>query len=190
MFRTESEILHLCSGGALFSDQAGEGWAVECVVWQWAVTRHRWVATDLSSKACILWYCLQSARGWVAPVGSWSEWWWGPIWFLPYVFIKRLFLLLPRNWVDFFVDCCVVVSFRLSGGLQMWLQFPKALIGARLQLSAVSITPVLSNVFERLISLRLVAFWRDLVSCHLASTHKERIWVPVMLFWTSSVLVR
>ena len=35
----------------------------------------------------------------------------------------------------------------------------------------------------------LVAFWRDLGSCHPTSTHTGRVWVPVMLFWTSSVLV-
>ena len=53
----------------------------------------------------------------------------------------------------------------------------------------ISITPVLSKVFERLIVLRLVVFWRDLGSCLLTSTHTGRDWVPVMLFLTSSVLV-
>ena len=33
-------------------------------------------------------------------------------------------------------------------------------------------------------------FWRDLGSCYLTSTHTGRIWVYVMLFWASSVLVR
>ena len=53
----------------------------------------------------------------------------------------------------------------------------------------ISITPVLLKVFEGWSLCVLVAFWRDLGSCHLTSTHTERVWVPVMLFWTSSVLV-
>ena len=38
---------------------------------------------------------------------------------------RRLLLFLLQNWVVSFVDCCVVVSFRSSGGLQRWLQFSK-----------------------------------------------------------------
>ena len=53
----------------------------------------------------------------------------------------------------------------------------------------ISITPVLSKVFERLIALRFGHFWRDLGSCLLTSIHTGRDWVPVMLFLTSSVLV-
>ena len=53
----------------------------------------------------------------------------------------------------------------------------------------ISITPVLSKVFERLISFRFVVFWRDLGSCLLTSIHTGRDLVPVMLFLTSSVLV-
>ena len=54
----------------------------------------------------------------------------------------------------------------------------------------ISITPVLSNVFERLISLR---FGHFLESSRVLPSHQysyRRILVPVMLFWTSSVLVR
>ena len=53
----------------------------------------------------------------------------------------------------------------------------------------ISITPVLSKAFERLIALRFGRFWRDLGSCLLTSIHTGRDWVPVMLFLTSSVLV-
>ena len=43
----------------------------------------------------------------------------------PLCFFRGLLLFLPQKWVVFFVNCCVVVSFRWSGGLQVWLQFPK-----------------------------------------------------------------
>ena len=51
----------------------------------------------------------------------------------------------------------------------------------------ISITPVLSKVFERLIALRFGRFFGE--TCLLTSTHTGRDWVPVMLFLTSSVLV-
>ena len=54
----------------------------------------------------------------------------------------------------------------------------------------ISITPVLFNVFEGLISLR---FGHFLESSRVLPSHQysyRRILVPVMLFWTSSVLVR
>ena len=52
----------------------------------------------------------------------------------------------------------------------------------------ISITPVLSKVFERLISLR---FGRSLERSGVLSFHQYsyRKRLPVMLFWTSSVLV-
>ena len=53
----------------------------------------------------------------------------------------------------------------------------------------ISITLVLSKVFERLIALHFGRFWRDLGSCLLNSIHTGRDWLPVMLFLTSSVLV-
>ena len=53
----------------------------------------------------------------------------------------------------------------------------------------ISITPVLSKVFERLISLRFGRFLERSGSCLPTSTHTERVWVPVMLFWNSSVQV-
>ena len=91
-------------------------------------------------------------------------------------------------WVG--VDCCVVVSFRWSGGLQMWLQFPKV---PYRRLSA-TIGRFRLHQFCRRFSKSgspwiLIAFWRDLGSCRLTSTHTRRVWVPVMLCWTSSVLV-
>ena len=55
----------------------------------------------------------------------------------------------------------------------------------------ISIISVLSMVFERLIALRFGRFLErsGVLSYHQYSyIHTERVWVPVMLFWTSSVL--
>ena len=84
--------------------------------------------------------------------------------------------------------CCG--EFPLERQIADVTPFPKGPLSALLcNYRPISITPVLSKVFERLISLLvLVAFWRDMGSCHLTS--RGRIWVPVMLFWTSSLLVR
>ena len=103
---------------------------------------------------------------------------------------RRLLLFLLRNWVEFFVDYCVVVSFRCSDGLQMSLQFPKV---PYRRYRPISITPVLSNVLEILKCSRFGSILersRDLGSCYLISSLAGRIWVPVMLFWISSVVVR
>ena len=103
---------------------------------------------------------------------------------------RRLLLFLLHNWVVFFVDCCVVVSFRSSGGLQMWLQFPKV---PYRRLSATIGRFRLHQFCQRFLKgwslCVLVVFWRDLGSCLLTSTHTGIDWVPVMLFLTSSVLV-
>ena len=102
----------------------------------------------------------------------------------------RLLLLLLQNWVVFFVDCCVVLSFRWSGGLQMWLQFPKV---PYRRLSATigrfRLHQFCRSFLKGWSFLGFGRIWRDLGSCHLTSIHTERIWIPVMLFWTSSVLV-
>ena len=122
----ESDIPPLCSpGGALISDPAGKAKLLSA----WFDSKHsqdivELPQTDLSSLVCILWYCLQSARRWAAlldldPNGGVDQ----SGCFL--MFFRRLILFSPRNWVEFFVDCCVLVSFCKSGGLQMWLQFPK-----------------------------------------------------------------
>ena len=103
---------------------------------------------------------------------------------------RRLLLFLLQNWVVYFVDCCVVVSFRSSGGLQMWLQFPKV---PYRRLSATIGRFRLHQFCRRFLKgwslCVLVVFWRDLGSCLLTSTHTGRDWEPVMLFLTSSVLV-
>ena len=83
---------------------------------------------------------------------------------------RRLLLFLLQNWVVSFVDCCVVVSFHSSGGLQMWLPIPKGPLSALVcNYRPISITPVLSKVFERLIALR---FGRFLESSGVLPSHQ------------------
>ena len=109
--------------------------------------------------------------GWEALVGSRSDWWCGPAWLLSYVFFSgRLFMFLPRNWIDFFIDCCVVVSFCSSGWLQLWLHFPKVPLSALVcNYRQILIAIVLSIFFERLISSR---FGRFLVRSRVLPFHQ------------------
>ena len=107
-------------------------------------------------------------------------------------FFKRMLLILIRNWVDFFVGYCVLTSFCWGDGLQIWLKFPKApyrryshSIIDRFRLHQFCLR------FSKGWSLFvLVAVWRAVGSCHLTSTSTRRIWVPVMLFWTFSLLAQ
>ena len=197
VFGAESDIPPLCSpGGALVSDPAGKAELVSA----WFDSKQSRDIVELPQTWASLLSCRRPAFCGIAFRAREVE--------------RYLLDLDPNSGVDpsglfpmFFRKIVSVLAPKLSRLFRRLLRCGEFPLELRIvdvtpipkgPLSALvcnyrpnSITPVQSKVFERLISLRFGRFfWRDLGFCHLISTHTVRICVPVMLFWTSSVLVR
>ena len=112
--------------------------------------------------------------------------------FIPFVHLVALLFLIRRGRLSCWVRCLTASSHEtlLRFPTMPRDQFPKV---PYRRLSATIGRFRLHQFCRRFLKgwslCVLVAFWRDLGSCHLTSIHTERVWVPVMLFWTSSMLV-